>query len=143
MDKLILDTSVLVKLFSPDEKDKIADDLLSLFERQKLAFVTLDIAIYELSNALKLSKKASIEIVSDNLSDVLAMQNKIITFSLDLIKKSLVLMDKFNLTIYDSIFVATADSMKNPLLTADYKHHQKTMSKYILHYKEFGSKLLS
>ena len=36
MEKIILDTSVLVKLFAPDEKDIIADSLLSLHTQKKL-----------------------------------------------------------------------------------------------------------
>lgn len=137
MGTIIVDTSVLVKLFAPDEKDKIADYLLSCFYQKRLAFITLDIAIYELANTLKLSKKTSIETVSNNLSDVVAMQQKIITFSTELIKNGLALMDKFNLTIYDSVFVAAAEIEKIPLLTADYKHHKKEISKQIVHYREW------
>jgi predicted nucleic acid-binding protein len=137
MEKIILDTSVLVKLFALDEKDKIADQLLSQFIKKKLALITLDIGMYELINAFKLSKKSSTEIVIANISDVLAMQQKIITFSEELIRRGLELMDKFNLTIYDSAFVAAAEIEKIPLLTADYKHHTKKMSKQIVFYDEW------
>lgn len=40
-------------------------------------------------------------------------------------------MDKFSLTIYDAVFIAAAEIEKIPLLTADYKHHKKEMSKFI------------
>lgn len=139
MDKIILDTSVLVKFFSPDERDKTADNLLDRFTQKNLYFLTLDIAIYELTNTLKLSKKATVDIVSANISDVLSMNMEIATYSHLLLKKGMEFMDKFNLTIYDSVFIALSEMKKIPLLTADYKHHKKEISKYILHYREWKS----
>lgn len=137
MDKIIVDTSVLVKFFSPDEKDNIADELLNKFSRKQLLLLTVDIGIYELANTLKLSKKAPLQTVYQNISDLLVMEPKIITWSKEIIKNGLILMDKFSLTIYDSIFIAAAEIENIPLLTADYKHHKKNFSKQITHYKDW------
>ena len=137
MENLILDTSVLVKLFSLDERDSIADNLLEKFSLNKLNLFTLDLAIYELANTLKLSKKVPVSVVFANILVVFKMK-KIILVSEEIVKNSLILMDKYRLTAYDAAFVVTAELEKIPLLTADYKHHQKSISKNILHYKDFS-----
>lgn len=137
MEKMILDTSVLVKFFAPDEKDQTVDDLLMKFYQKKLLLVTLDIAIYELANTLKLSKRTSVEVVSGNIAAIFEMEPQIIKLSQELIKNGLIIMSKVSLTIYDSVFIAAAEMERLPLLTADYKHHKKEISKQILPYREW------
>ena len=50
------------------------------------------------------------------------------------------LMYKHNLASYDAAFVTLADSKNIPLFTADYKHHQKSISKNIIWLKEWKGK---
>lgn len=142
MGEVILDTSVLVKFFVPDEKDKTADQVLDKSAEKILSIVTIDIAVYELVNTFKLSKKSSAPIIYDNVSAMYKMAPRIITLSQELIKCGLDIMEKFPLTIYDAVFVAAAEMEKIPLLTADYKHHKKEISKYIVYYKEWHKRRL-
>ena len=139
MEKILLDTSVLVKFFSPDEKDKKIDLLLDKIAQKKIKLILVDVALYELVSALSLSKKISSLTVFENIAAILDLEPEIISFSADLIKRGLIFMEKFNLTIYDSLFIAAAEQKKVPLLTADYKHHRKSISKNIVYYKEFNS----
>ncbi len=142
MGEVILDTSVLVKFFAPDEKDKTADQVLDNCAEKILSIVTIDIAVYELINTLKLSKKSSAPIIYDNVLAMYKMAPRIITLSQELIKCGLEIMEKFPLTIYDAVFVAAAEMEKIPLLTADYKHHKKEISKYIVYYQEWHKRQL-
>lgn len=137
MEEIILDTSVVVKFFSPGEHDHIIDKLLDQFSQKKLSLTTVDIAIYELINALKLSKKGDTETVYKNVLAIFEMKPKIISLSDDLIKKALDIMNNFPLTVYDAVFIAAAELNKTRLITADYKHHKKEISKYILFYEEW------
>ncbi|MBI2641187.1 type II toxin-antitoxin system VapC family toxin [Candidatus Roizmanbacteria bacterium] len=137
MDQIILDASVLIKLFHPEEQDKIAERLLVEFNKRKLSFVILDLALYEFVNALKFSKKARKEFILSALTSILDLNPEIISYSNEFMEKILDLLDKFTITLYDASFIAAAEMEKIPLLTADYKHHIKSMSKHVLHYKDF------
>jgi predicted nucleic acid-binding protein len=137
MDTIILDASVLVKFFSDDEKDKISLKLLEQYSKQKCSFAILEISLYEMVNALKLSKKSSSKMTYEAVAAILEMKQKTIPFSLELIKKSLEIMDMFKIAIYDALYVAAAEIEHIPLLTADYKHQPKKMSKQIVFYDEW------
>lgn len=137
MDKIILDTSVLIKIFHPSEHGAVADRLLSALSQKKLSFVLPDIALYEFVNALKFSKKADKEFVLQAIKTVFSLNPKIITYSDALIEKTLYLIDKYPIAVYDAVFIAVAEMEKIPLLTADYKHHLKKMSKQIIYYEEY------
>lgn len=137
MEKIILDTSVLVKLFSPDEKDIIADSLLSLHTQKKLSLTTIDFGLYELANTLKFSKRAKGAEIYQHLLTLFRMDLEVITFTNNLLEHALILMDQFPITMYDASFVAAAEIEKVSLLTADYKHHTKEISPSILHYQEW------
>lgn len=142
MDEMIFDSSVLVKLFSKDEKGNTSEALLSRLISQSLSAVFPEIAIYELVNVLKLSKKAPIELIYTILTSLLKTKPRIIPFSEEIIKKGVETMEDTSLTIYDAVFVAAAETEKIPLLTADYKHHKKEISRYIVYYKEWNKRQL-
>jgi len=137
MGKIILDTSILIKLFHPEEHDTIAERLLLSFSRKNLSFVIPDIALYEFVNALRFSKKAHKTFILESLRVVLSLKPKIISYSNALMEKILEIMDKSMITVYDAAFVATAELEEAPLLTADYKHHNKKISSNILLYDEW------
>lgn len=137
MDEIILDASVLIKLFYPGEQDKTSDNLIEKFAKKELSFVTLDLALYEFVNALKFSKNAKKDFIFSALAGILDMDPKIISYSSLLMEKILDIIDNFPITVYDASFVAASEMQRISLLTADYKHHKKEISKYILHYREW------
>lgn len=137
MDQIILDTSVLIKLFHLEERDTIAERLLLAFSRKQLSFVILDIALYEFVNALKFSKKAHKEFILESITSILNLNPKIIFYSDMLMKKIVDVIDQWVITVYDASFIAAAELENIPLLTADYKHHIKKISKNIVFYNEW------
>jgi predicted nucleic acid-binding protein len=138
MDKIILDTSVLIKLFSEDEKDAVSEKLLSRLVSQTLSLIIPEAAVFELVNALKLSKKVNRKLMNEIIESLLEINPRIIHFSQELINKSLDSMYYSDLTIYDTLFITIAEIEKVPLLTADYKHHTKQMSRSVLYYSEWA-----
>lgn len=137
METLILDTSVLVKLFSKDETSEQTVALLAKLNNKSLFITIPDIAVYELINSLKYSKNAAPALIMDILDVIMKMNLRIVNFSQELLKISVKTMDKYEITIYDAIFIAMSDMEKIPLLTADYKHHRKEISQQIMYYKEW------
>lgn len=137
MDKIILDTSILIKLFSPDEYDKTTQELIVRFSQKRLSFVLVDLAIYEFINALRFGKKATKEFIYNTIIAIFDLNPRTIVLSNELIKATLEIMEKSPLTVYDAVFVAAAELENIPLLTADYRHHKKEISKQIVHYHEW------
>lgn len=137
MEEIILDTSVLIKLFSEDEQDRTSKSLLDNLLKESLSLVLIDLEVYELVNSMKLSKKLPDDYIIESISKLLETKPQIIHFSPELIKSALKIMTEFSLAVYDAIFIALAEIEKIPLLTADYKHHKKEISKQIVHYREW------
>ena len=137
MEKIILDSSVLVKLFAPDERDVIADKLLLQHAQKKLILATIDLAIYELANTLKFSKRAKGDEIYKHLLTLFRIDLEIITFTHNLLEQTLNLMDQFPITMYDASFIAATQIENVSLLSADYKHHKKEISPAIVHFRDW------
>lgn len=132
MTQIILDTSVAAKWFSSaGEKDtEPAFYLLNLIRLGKLEVVCPRIIILELANALFWGKGfkqedclQSLQSLADLCAELTDLpDNRILT---DLIYQ-------YKLTSYDAVFLATALQRNVSLVTADYKHHQKSISPHIV-----------
>ena len=137
MEEIILDSSVLIKLFSKDEDYATTAKLIAKFASESLSLVLLDVALYELINALKYSKNATSELISAIVDAVIKMNPRMITFSPEVSHEAIQIMEKFSITIYDSLFIAAAQLENVHLLTADYKHHRQEISPSIIHFRKW------
>lgn len=137
MEKVVIDASVLVKFFSLDERDKAIETILNQIKEKKLSLALPDISIYELVNSLKLSKDFNSEEIYAAVLTLLEIKPQIVKFSLPLLKRILLIIKRYPLTVYDALYIASAEIGKIPLLTADYKHHQKRISKLVVYLDEW------
>ena len=141
MLNVIVDSSVVTKwYFEENEEDvEAARQLLQFVKSGEYRLVAPQITLLELANVVKFSKKQSqkkcLAAVSlyEQLLDSLAPLP-----SIDLIINQIY---KQNLTSYDAVFTTLAINMDISLITADYKHHQKFISKNIIWLKEWNGKV--
>lgn len=141
MPNVIVDSSVATKwYFEKDEAelDK-AGEVFDLVTNGDLALVAPKIILLELANTAKFGKKADkarcLEAVSlfEDLAD-----------KFDELPDMKIVIEKSysgDIASYDAAFVALADSKNIPLITADYKHHPKSISKNIVWLKEWKGRL--
>lgn len=129
MAKVVLDSSVIVKFYSQDEQKEVIS-LWQKWEKGEFSIIIPEIALYELINALILGKKASSHKVLASLFNFWEMVEEIVPLDQKLIERVIPLVSK-KLAVYDASFIALAEYYDLPLVTADYKHHQKSLSQKI------------
>ena len=125
MDKIIVDTSVLIKWFTDEPGSTDAQKILKQQQNSKIQIILPDIVLLELVNALYWAKKFTYEhilIVLEAMSKI-----KIIYKGLNnsLLPAASLLMIRYKIQSYDALFIALAEVEKCPLITVDRKHHRK------------------
>lgn len=141
MNGVVIDTSVIIKWFSPEEESEKARVLLRLIIEGKIDLVLPHFSQLEISNILRLGKKNSQAQTDKFISDFFDL----IPFFVEIDKNYSLEISNLaythNLVVYDAAFVAVANRWNIPLFTADYHHHQKPISKNIIWLKEWKGKL--
>lgn len=137
MRKIVLDTSVVTKWFSQKQEQDLpaAFHILELIQQDQIQVICPRIILLELANVLFFGKGVS---QNDCLQAVLALRDLCSQLVDELNLPALTeLMYKSKLTSYDTVFVNLAEEYRLPLVTADYKHHQKSVSPNIVWLAEF------
>lgn len=117
----LLDTSVAVKWFVPEEDSKKALSLRHAQEDHELQLYAPEVLLMELANALRYSSEFSAREVTEALETPFDLNILLIPFSLDALNSAVTLSLKHDLAVYDSYFLALAQAMEIPLITADRK----------------------
>ncbi len=116
----LLDTSVAVKWFVTEEDSERAADLQQAHLRDDLQLHAPDILLMESANALRYAGLSEERILQD-LETFSALGVEIIPFSIDVLNSAVSLSLEHDLAVYDAYFLALAQAMEIPLITADRK----------------------
>lgn len=119
----VLDTSVAVKWFSPENENCLsqAQQVFNDIESEKVRVWTLDILLVELTNALLISKKLAPDICKNACQVVLKSSIECMPLSSELLFVALELSALYKQTIYDALFLALAQKKNAKVITADKK----------------------
>ena len=117
----LLDTSVAVKWFIREEDSEKAADLRHAHGRAEILLHVPDILLLELTNALRYSPLVSAEEIPQALRLFPGLGITIIPFDLDALTSSITLSLGHDLAVYDAYFLALAQALEIPLITADRK----------------------
>lgn len=123
----VLDTSVVIKWFSShDEGDlenalKLRDEIIS----SDCVVTVPDLLFYELANALRYNPAFTCEDVEDAISAAYDMGFEVRGLDLRLTARALEIAFLFSSTVYDSYFMALAESVGYTFITADYRFYEK------------------
>lgn len=116
----LLDTSVAVKWFVTEEDSERATDLQQAHLRDDLQLHAPDILLMESANALRYAGLSEERILQD-LETFPALGVEIIPFSIDVLNSAVSLSLEHDLAVYDAYFLALAQALEMPLITADRK----------------------
>jgi predicted nucleic acid-binding protein len=116
----LLDTSVAVKWFVTEEDSERAADLQQAHLRDDLQLHAPDIMLMESANALRYAGLSEERILQD-LETFSALGVEIIPFSIDVLNSAASLSLEHDLAVYDACFLALAQALEVPLITADRK----------------------
>lgn len=132
MDKVVLDTSVIVKWFSIERGHKQALKILNKVVNREIVLVEPELLFYELINAFWFGKKLTARQINEVFNKLTNLEPEIVSLDSKLISSILKFVNRFPITAYDASFIALANKHKIPLITADSKHHKKSFSKFIV-----------
>lgn len=117
----VLDTSVVVKWFIQEQDSDKATNLRHAHGRAELLLHAPDILLMELANALRYSPLVSAEETSQALRLFYGLSINIVPFDLGTLISSTTLSLEHDLAVYDAYFLALAQALEIPLITADRK----------------------
>jgi predicted nucleic acid-binding protein len=125
-ESVLLDSSVVLKWFRRDEVWRgVALQLrLAYIEGHMMVYVP-DLLTYEIANVLRFKPDLSQEQVQAALNSLYDMQIRIVKGSREVVKEAIHLAYLYDVTVYDAAFVAIAENLSVPFITADDKLSQK------------------
>ena len=136
----VLDASVVVKWFVEEEGKEIALSIRDKFWRREIDIVVPDLLLYEISNALRYNPNLNEQDVKNAVDSIINMGIRILIPSGEILKKAIDMSFLYGISLYDAYYVALADELKIPFITADKKLFDK-VKKFSLANYHFSLKL--
>ena len=133
MEKIVIDTSVIVKWYIKEANTSKALTYLEKYKENKIDILLPSVAALELANALYFSAKLNNKILRKFLNNFYNLAFQIYPLNLDFILDTQITMQGFDIAIYDSLFVTLAKNENCKLITADKKHHKKEIYNKIVY----------
>ena len=130
--RYVLDTSVLVKWFVTEEDSDKAERFLNDLSDEKIEIVIPVTLLYELANVLwvrrlqGLSQAEALSILKD-----FRRLNLEVVSSLELVEEAQAFAYRYNISIYDAVFLALSESRSCEFITADEKLYRKVSLSWV------------
>ena len=117
---VVLDTSVIVKWFFPEEDSEIATNILKAYNAGSIEIFAPVAAAYELTNVLWLKRKIGLtrQQAQDILADFYTFELSLV-YHVGMLHRALVLAFQLDIAVYDAVFVALAKALNCDFITAD------------------------
>ncbi len=122
---ITLDASVILKWFCEEEDSDKAIKYKEEYINKKINILEPDLIIYELQNVLRYNKGFSIHTVNEALKEFLNLDMDIYSPTLKLITNATEIAYNYDISIYDSYYIALAKMLNCKLITADGKLKKK------------------
>jgi predicted nucleic acid-binding protein len=117
----LLDTSVAVKWFVTEEDSERATSLRRAHLWDEIQLYVPDLLLMELANALRYTDRLSEEKILEDLATFSALDISIVPFSIEVLRSSVAHGLEQDLAVYDAYFLAVAQDLGIPFITADRK----------------------
>lgn len=127
----VLDASVIAKWFLEEEYSDLALSIRKRFVDGDIDLAVPDLILYELANALRY-KGFSASDVKKAIRTLFWMKLRIITPTRDVIEAAVDLAFKYDISFYDSYYLALADALGYMLITVDTKLYNKIKTSGII-----------
>jgi predicted nucleic acid-binding protein len=124
-EEAVIDASVAVKWFSEEEGTQSALKLRREHIDGLKTLVAPDLLIYEVSNALRYKPGFNQERVGRAVADLMDIQVDLIAPSRELVELGSELAYRYDVTLYDSCYLALSDLMGIMTYTSDKRFYEK------------------
>lgn len=120
LTRCVVDANICAKLFIAEENSERA---LELFADAKIARHAPDFLFIECANVLWTKVRKGNYLAGDAVNDLqdLRAMDTVVTSAADLVVRAFELANEFDISAYDACYVALAESLGVPLVTADGK----------------------
>lgn len=125
MALLVLDASIVLKWYKQEIHSEIAVKIKDEFIEGIHEIVVPDLLLYELTNAMRFNKDFNEEFIKESLTNFIDLDTDITIPTDEIINSAIELSYKHDITIYDAIYVALAESIDATFITADEKLYEK------------------
>jgi predicted nucleic acid-binding protein len=115
----VVDASVLVKWFMEEEGRDRALALRQLHTSRRSAIFISELTFLEILNVIRYSPKSNEEDGAEALHVLQNLRLQVRPIDFDLLRKANVIAWAYRITIYDALYVALAEQVGYPLITAD------------------------
>lgn len=126
--ELVLDASVVLKWFLPEEESPQAQKLRQAHLKGETFIYAPSLLIFEVANALVTKKKLTESEVEKALSIFFFTDLNFIEFSQILTNRTARTARKYELSIYDASYITLAQVLSSKFITADRKLFEKVKS---------------
>ncbi len=131
MERLSLDSSVVVKWFSEEEDTEKALRIRDAFVAGQLEIIVTQLLYCEVANALRYKPDYDSERLKRAVNALTNLHMRVVEIDRDILKRSSEIAFDCNVTIYDAIPVAVAEKFNTVCVTADEKtQYSKMKDKY-------------
>jgi len=122
----VVDASVVLKWFcQPNERDVDRAYLLREQVREgKIDIQAPELLIYEITNVLRYKQDLKVDDLDKAIESIFEMR-MLGSVSKSTMKKAVQIARKYDATIYDATYLAFAEDLRCPLITADSKFYRK------------------
>ncbi len=121
----LLDSSVLVKWFSPEADHLLARRLRQEYLEGACELIIPDLALYEVGNALCYSGCFAATEIALHVLSIVEMELTILPLQLSVLEAAIELSLARGIAVYDGYFVTLAEATGTTCVTADEKLYRK------------------
>lgn len=136
--EVVVDASVAVKWFNREEYSESALRLLHDYLGGRIELVAPYLIIYEVCNALRYNPDFGEEDVKEAVNHLLNLQMSLRLLDRDHAARAVSLAYRAGLTLYDTVYLALAESEGAELYTSDEKLLSKDLTGKAKHIKDYG-----
>jgi predicted nucleic acid-binding protein len=139
-ESALLDSSVILKWFRRNETwREVALQLRQTYLDGHMLIYVPDLLIYEIANVLRYKPDLTQQQVQEALVSLYDMEIRMVEISQEVINGAIHFAYFYDITVYDAAFVAMAEYLKVPFITADEKLSQKLVkASYVHHISVFA-----
>jgi predicted nucleic acid-binding protein len=122
---LVLDASVILKWFLEEEYSDAALKIRENFYREIYRIIEPDFLLYEFVNVLRYNPVYTEEDVIKAVNSLIEADMDIVLPTIELLEVAVNIAKRYDITVYDAIYIALAKLISGTYVTADKKLYEK------------------
>jgi predicted nucleic acid-binding protein len=140
MQKLVIDSSVMVKWLNQQDEERLvqADKIMRDVQNKAMVLLAPELAKYEVANVLLLRKRLPVATAQVTLDVLFSLPIVFVAQSSELARRTYEIALEAAITYYDASFVALAQQEAATLVTDNFKHQGKATDVKVIALQDYS-----